>query len=62
MRATSIEPLDGAELHMGKEQRVTIVQRMREKLRESMKARDAVQTQFLHYWIAGLTPIPFNGA
>ncbi len=34
---------------------MTIVQRMRERLRESMKARDAVQTQFLRYWIAGLT-------
>jgi uncharacterized protein len=34
---------------------MTIVQRMREKLRESMKARDAVQTQFLRYWIAQLT-------
>jgi hypothetical protein len=34
---------------------MTIVQKMREKLRESMKARDAVQTQFLRYWIAQLT-------
>ncbi len=34
---------------------MTIVQRMRERLRESMKARNAVQTQFLRYWIAGLT-------
>lgn len=34
---------------------MTIVQRMRERLRESMKARDAVQTQFLRYWIAQLT-------
>src|SRR5688500_8939640 len=31
---------------------MTIVQRMRERLRESMKARDAVQTQFLRYCIA----------
>ena len=31
---------------------MTIVQRMRVRLRESMKARDAVQTQFLRYWIA----------
>jgi uncharacterized protein YqeY len=28
---------------------------MRAKLTESMKARDAVQTQFLRYWIAALT-------
>lgn len=34
---------------------MTIVQRMRTKLPESMKARDAVQTQFLRYWIAALT-------
>ncbi|MEJ7640336.1 MAG: hypothetical protein WKF75_20810, partial [Singulisphaera sp.] len=34
---------------------MTIVQRMRERLRESMKARDAVQTQFLRYWIAQLS-------
>lgn len=34
---------------------MTIVQRMRAKLGESMKARDAVQTQFLRYWIAQLT-------
>ena len=34
---------------------MTIVQRMRERLRESMKARDAVQTQFLRYWIAQFT-------
>ena len=34
---------------------MTIVQRMRERLRESMKARDAVRTQFLRYWIAQLT-------
>ncbi len=34
---------------------MTIVQRMRERLRESMKARDAIRTQFLRYWIAQLT-------
>ena len=34
---------------------MTIVQRMREELRPSMKARDAVRTQFLRYWIAQLT-------
>lgn len=34
---------------------MTIVQQMRERLRESMKARNAVQTQFLRYWIAQLT-------
>ena len=34
---------------------MTIVQKMRERLRGSMKARDAVQTQFLRYWIAQLT-------
>lgn len=34
---------------------MSIVQRMRAKLSESMKARDAVQTQFLRYWIAQLT-------
>jgi uncharacterized protein len=34
---------------------MTIVQRMRAKLTESMRARDAVQTQFLRYWIAALT-------
>lgn len=34
---------------------MTIVQRMRSKLTESMKARNAVQTQFLRYWIAQLT-------
>jgi uncharacterized protein YqeY len=34
---------------------MTIVQRMRAKLTESMKARDATQTQFLRYWIAALT-------
>ncbi len=34
---------------------MTIVQRMKAKLPESMKARDAVQTQFLRYWMAQLT-------
>lgn len=34
---------------------MTIVQRMREELRASMKARDAVRTQFLRYWIAQFT-------
>lgn len=34
---------------------MTIVQSMRAKLKDSMKARDAVQTNFLRYWIAGLT-------
>ena len=34
---------------------MSIVQRMRGKLTESMKARDAVRTNFLRYWIAGLT-------
>ncbi|WP_406699331.1 hypothetical protein V5E97_10710 [Singulisphaera sp. Ch08] len=34
---------------------MTIVQRMRASLTESMKARDATRTQFLRYWIAGLT-------
>lgn len=34
---------------------MTIVQRMRAQLADSMKARDAVKTQFLRYWIAGLT-------
>ncbi len=34
---------------------MSIVQRMRTKLTESMKAKDAVRTQFLRYWIAGLT-------
>ena len=31
---------------------MAIVQRMRNQLRESMKARDAVRTGFLRYWIA----------
>lgn len=34
---------------------MTIVQQMRKQLRESMKARDAVRTNFLRYWIAQLT-------
>ena len=34
---------------------MTIVQTMRVKLKESMKARDAVRTNFLRYWIAQLT-------
>ena len=34
---------------------MTIVQRMRAQLREAMKARDAVRTNFLRYWIAQLT-------
>ncbi len=34
---------------------MTIVQRMRAQLAESMKARDTVRTGFLRYWIAQLT-------
>lgn len=34
---------------------MSIVQRMRAQLTESMKARDAVRTGFLRYWIAQLT-------
>lgn len=34
---------------------MTIVQRMRSQLKDSMKARDAVRTNFLRYWIAQLT-------
>jgi uncharacterized protein len=34
---------------------MTIVQRMRSQLSESMKARDSVKTNFLRYWIAQLT-------
>jgi uncharacterized protein YqeY len=34
---------------------MSIVQRMREQLPKSMKARDAVRTNFLRYWIAQLT-------
>src|SRR3954452_12349863 len=39
----------------GKGLAMTIVQRMRAQLREAMKARDAVRTNFLRYWIAQLT-------
>jgi hypothetical protein len=31
---------------------MSIVQRMRAQLTQSMKARDAVRTGFLRYWIA----------
>lgn len=34
---------------------LSIVQRMRAQLTDSMKARNAGKTQFLRYWIAGLT-------
>lgn len=34
---------------------MSIVQRMRAALKESMKARDAFRTNFLRYWIAQLT-------
>ena len=34
---------------------MSIVQRMRASLKESMKARDAFRTNFLRYWIAQLT-------
>ena len=34
---------------------MTIVQRMRDQLKESMKARDAVRTNMLRYWIAQFT-------
>jgi uncharacterized protein YqeY len=34
---------------------MTIVQKMRDQLKDSMKARDAVRTNFLRYWIAQLT-------
>ena len=34
---------------------MSIVQRMRAALKESMKARDATRTNFLRYWIAQLT-------
>lgn len=34
---------------------MTIVQRMRAQLKEAMKARDTARTNFLRYWIAGLT-------
>lgn len=34
---------------------MTIARRMRDALKESMKARDAVRTNVLRYWIAQLT-------
>jgi uncharacterized protein len=34
---------------------MSIVQRMRAALKESMKARDSARTNFLRYWIAQLT-------
>jgi uncharacterized protein len=34
---------------------MSIVERMRAQLKESMKSRDAVRTNFLRYWIAQLT-------
>ncbi len=34
---------------------MTIVTRMRAQLKDSMKARDTVRTNFLRYWIAQLT-------
>ncbi|GAC1448853.1 MAG: hypothetical protein NVSMB9_32420 [Isosphaeraceae bacterium] len=34
---------------------MTIVEKMRLQLKDSMKARDALRTQALRYWIAGLT-------
>ena len=34
---------------------MTIVQKMRARLKESMKARDALRTNMLRYWIAQLT-------
>jgi uncharacterized protein len=34
---------------------MTIVQRMRTELTAAMKARDALKTKFLRYWIAQLT-------
>jgi uncharacterized protein YqeY len=34
---------------------MTIVERMRTELTAAMKARDAVKTKFLRYWIAQLT-------
>jgi uncharacterized protein len=34
---------------------MTIVQKMRAQLKDSMKARDAVRTNFLRYWIAQFT-------
>ncbi|RUL87143.1 GatB/YqeY domain-containing protein [Tautonia sociabilis] len=34
---------------------MAIVQRMRDQLKDAMKARDTVRTNFLRYWIAQLT-------
>ena len=34
---------------------MTIVQRMRAQLKDAMKARDTARTNFLRYWMAGLT-------
>lgn len=34
---------------------MTLVQRMRDQLKTSMKARDSVRTNFLRYWIAQFT-------
>jgi uncharacterized protein YqeY len=34
---------------------MTIVRKMRDQLKDSMKARDTVRTNFLRYWIAQLT-------
>jgi uncharacterized protein YqeY len=34
---------------------MTVVQRMRDQLKTSMKARDTVRTNFLRYWIAQFT-------
>jgi len=34
---------------------MTLVQRMRDQLKASMKARDSVRTNFLRYWIAQFT-------
>ena len=34
---------------------MAIVQRMRAELKDAMKSRDAVRTNFLRYWIAQLT-------
>lgn len=34
---------------------MSVVQKMREQLRESMKAKDSVRTQALRYWIAQFT-------
>lgn len=34
---------------------MTVAQRMRAQLKDAMKAKDAVRTQFLRYWIAQFT-------